>query len=123
MESFWLCKLGESGTVFFCCYLVCSYILLTPIENVYLQEETVEDFVVSGVDPLTVSLYQMDLDRTQFLLRSYLRIRLQKVVIIFCVFVRMFYLLCGNQECIFQLHIQKLEKCQMKAFWILRKVL
>lgn len=33
----------------------------------------------SGIDPLTVSLYQMDLDRTQFLLRSYLRIRLQKV--------------------------------------------
>lgn len=38
-----------------------------------------EEFTESGFDPLTVSLYQMDLDRTQFLLRSYLRIRLQKI--------------------------------------------
>lgn len=38
-----------------------------------------DEFVEGGTDPLTVSLYQMDLDRTQFLLRSYLRIRLQKV--------------------------------------------
>lgn len=38
-----------------------------------------EEFAESGTDPLTASLYQMDLDRTQFLLRSYLRIRLQKV--------------------------------------------
>ncbi|PON93166.1 GINS complex subunit Sld [Trema orientale] len=43
------------------------------------EEETVDEFAESGVDPLTVSLYQMDLDRTQFLLRSYLRIRLQKI--------------------------------------------
>ncbi|CAN4127632.1 unnamed protein product [Withania somnifera] len=42
-------------------------------------EETVEEFSKNGVDPLTVSLYQMDLDRTLFLLRSYLRTRLQKV--------------------------------------------
>lgn len=39
-----------------------------------------EEFEQSGMDPLTVSLYQMDLDRAQFLLRSYLRIRLQKVL-------------------------------------------
>lgn len=38
-----------------------------------------DDFSKTGVDPLTVSLYQMDLDRTMFLLRSYLRTRLQKV--------------------------------------------
>ena len=44
-----------------------------------LQEENVEQDAQSGIDPLNVSLYQMDLDRTQFLLRSYLRIRLQKV--------------------------------------------
>ncbi|KAK3205702.1 hypothetical protein Dsin_019748 [Dipteronia sinensis] len=43
------------------------------------MEETVEEFEDSGMDSLTVSLYQMDLDRAQFLLRSYLRIRLQKV--------------------------------------------
>ncbi|KAF3456372.1 hypothetical protein FNV43_RR01022 [Rhamnella rubrinervis] len=48
-------------------------------EQIQLMEETVEDFAESGIDPLTVSLYQMDLDRTQFLLRSYLRIRLQKI--------------------------------------------
>ena len=38
-----------------------------------------EEFAENGTDPLTVSFYQMDLDRTQFLSRSYLRIRLQKV--------------------------------------------
>ncbi|KAM2018819.1 hypothetical protein ACFX1T_021703 [Malus domestica] len=49
------------------------------IEQIQLMEETVEEFTESGIDPLTVSLYQMDLDRTQFLLRSYYRIRLQKI--------------------------------------------
>ncbi|TQE03202.1 hypothetical protein C1H46_011205 [Malus baccata] len=49
------------------------------IEQIQLMEETVEEFTESGIDPLTVSLYQMDLDRTQFLLISYYRIRLQKV--------------------------------------------
>ncbi|CAI9097026.1 OLC1v1033317C1 [Oldenlandia corymbosa var. corymbosa] len=48
-------------------------------EQIKLMEETVEEFTSSGVDPLTVSLYQMDLDRTLFLLRSYLRVRLQKI--------------------------------------------
>ncbi|GMP57122.1 hypothetical protein ACSBR2_013682 [Camellia fascicularis] len=48
-------------------------------EQIQLMEETVEESMTSGVDPLTVSLYQMDLDRTQFLLRSYIRIRLQKI--------------------------------------------
>lgn len=48
-------------------------------EQIQLMEETVEEFGENGTDPLTVSLYQMDLDRTQFLLRSYLRIRLQKI--------------------------------------------
>lgn len=44
-----------------------------------LQEETVDEPAESGHDPLIASLYQMDLDRAQFLLRSYLRVRLQKV--------------------------------------------
>lgn len=48
-------------------------------EQIQLMEETVEEFSKNGVDPLTVSLYQMDLDRTLFLLRSYLRTRLQKI--------------------------------------------
>jgi GINS complex subunit 4 len=43
------------------------------------QEETLDDFTDNGVDDLVVSLYQMDLDRSLFLLRSYLRLRLQKV--------------------------------------------
>ncbi|XP_050372566.1 DNA replication complex GINS protein SLD5-like isoform X2 [Argentina anserina] len=47
--------------------------------QIELVEENVEQDAQSGIDPLTVSLYQMDLDRTQFLLRSYLRIRLQKI--------------------------------------------
>ncbi|KAH9683878.1 DNA replication complex GINS protein SLD5 [Citrus sinensis] len=48
-------------------------------EQIQLMEETVEEYEESGMDPLTVSLYQMDLDRAHFLLRSYLRVRLQKV--------------------------------------------
>ncbi|CAI0543165.1 unnamed protein product [Linum tenue] len=44
-----------------------------------LQEQNVEASEADGEDPLTMSLYQMDLDRTQFLLRSYLRVRLQKI--------------------------------------------
>nr|XP_043621815.1 DNA replication complex GINS protein SLD5 [Erigeron canadensis]XP_043621816.1 DNA replication complex GINS protein SLD5 [Erigeron canadensis] len=48
-------------------------------EQIQLMEETVEDLMNSGEDPLTVSLYQMDIDRTLFLLRSYLRTRLQKI--------------------------------------------
>ncbi|PHT82133.1 hypothetical protein T459_15148 [Capsicum annuum] len=48
-------------------------------EQIQLMEETVEEFSKNSVDPLTVSLYQMDLDRTLFLLRSYLRTRLQKI--------------------------------------------
>ncbi|KAB1213824.1 DNA replication complex GINS protein SLD5 [Morella rubra] len=49
------------------------------IGQIQLTEETIEEFSSDGIDPLTVSLYQMDLDRTQYLLRSYLRIRLQKI--------------------------------------------
>ncbi|OAY56148.1 DNA replication complex GINS protein SLD5 [Manihot esculenta] len=48
-------------------------------EQIELVEQNVEMFEGDGIDPLTVSLYQMDLDRTQFLLRSYLRVRLQKI--------------------------------------------
>ncbi|GMP76299.1 hypothetical protein CsSME_00033039 [Camellia sinensis var. sinensis] len=43
------------------------------------HEETVDESMASGIDLLTVSLYQMELDRTLFLLRSYLRIHLQKI--------------------------------------------
>ncbi|KAG6582622.1 DNA replication complex GINS protein SLD5, partial [Cucurbita argyrosperma subsp. argyrosperma] len=48
-------------------------------EQIQLMEDTIEEYSRSGIDPLIVSLYQMDLDRTQFLLRSYIRIRLQKI--------------------------------------------
>ncbi|EYU29677.1 hypothetical protein ABFS82_07G004600 [Erythranthe guttata] len=48
-------------------------------QQIQLMEEMVDESSQNGVDPLTVSLYQMDLDRTMFLLRSYLRIRLQKI--------------------------------------------
>ncbi|XP_061360675.1 DNA replication complex GINS protein SLD5 isoform X1 [Gastrolobium bilobum] len=48
-------------------------------EQIQLVEETVEENSTGGSDPLSVSLYQMDLDRTLFLLRSYLRIRIQKI--------------------------------------------
>ncbi|XP_020596513.1 DNA replication complex GINS protein SLD5 isoform X1 [Phalaenopsis equestris] len=48
-------------------------------EQIQLLEETVEEFTENRSDDLVVSLYQMDLDRALFLLRSYLRIRLQKI--------------------------------------------
>lgn len=48
-------------------------------EQIQLVEETVDEPAESGHDPLIASLYQMDLDRAQFLLRSYLRVRLQKI--------------------------------------------
>ncbi|KAK7381744.1 hypothetical protein VNO80_00291 [Phaseolus coccineus] len=48
-------------------------------EQIQLMEETVEEKSSGGNNPLSVSLYQMDLDRTLFLLRSYLRIRIQKI--------------------------------------------
>ncbi|KAJ8641208.1 hypothetical protein MRB53_017902 [Persea americana] len=44
-----------------------------------VQEETVEELSGNASDDLIISLYQMDLDRTLFLLRSYLRVRLQKI--------------------------------------------
>ncbi|KAL5720709.1 hypothetical protein ACHQM5_013352 [Ranunculus cassubicifolius] len=48
-------------------------------KKIQKMEDTVAEYENNSTDPLTVSLYQMDLDRTQFLLRSYLRIRLQKI--------------------------------------------
>ncbi|XP_008791696.2 DNA replication complex GINS protein SLD5 [Phoenix dactylifera] len=54
-------------------------LVLRAREQIQLLEETLEEFTENGVDDLVVSLYQMDLDRTLFLLRSYLRIRLQKI--------------------------------------------
>lgn len=44
-----------------------------------VQEETLDDFTDSGVDDLVVSFYQMDLNHTLFLLRSYLCLHLQMV--------------------------------------------
>ena len=76
----------------------------------FLQEETIEEFSSSGIDPLTVSLYQMDLDRTQFLLRSYLRTRLQKVassssIVSLLVSLWMF---CGNLIGHFLFHLRRI---------------
>ncbi|XP_021730364.1 DNA replication complex GINS protein SLD5-like isoform X2 [Chenopodium quinoa] len=48
-------------------------------EQIQLMEETIEEFTRSGFDPLIVSIYQMDMDRAQYMLRSYLRTRLQKI--------------------------------------------
>ncbi|KAK3011227.1 hypothetical protein RJ639_012379 [Escallonia herrerae] len=44
----------------------------------YVQE-TVDELMENGVDPLNVSLMEMELERTLFLVKSYLRIRLQKI--------------------------------------------
>lgn len=48
-------------------------------EQIQLMEETIEEFTRNGFDPLIVSVYQMDMDRAQYMLRSYLRTRLQKI--------------------------------------------
>ncbi|RWR82567.1 DNA replication complex GINS protein SLD5 [Cinnamomum micranthum f. kanehirae] len=48
-------------------------------EQIQLLEETVEELSGNASDDLIISLYQMDLDRALFLLRSYLRVRLQKI--------------------------------------------
>ncbi|KAL5070919.1 hypothetical protein RYX36_021806 [Vicia faba] len=48
-------------------------------EQVELMEKTMEEKSTLGTDPLSVPLYQMDLDRTLFRLRSYLRIRILKI--------------------------------------------
>eukprot|EP01018_Ginkgo_biloba_P035226 Gb_14297 [translate_table: standard] len=48
-------------------------------EQIQLLEETIAENAKSGTDDLMLSLYRMDLDRTLFLLRSYLRIRIQKI--------------------------------------------
>ncbi|GAB4842995.1 hypothetical protein Ancab_012973 [Ancistrocladus abbreviatus] len=48
-------------------------------EQIQLMEDTIEEFTKGSFDPLILSIYQMDLDRAQYLLRSYLRIRLQKI--------------------------------------------
>ncbi|KAH8500965.1 hypothetical protein H0E87_015980 [Populus deltoides] len=67
-------------------------------EQIELAEQNVEISEANNIDPLTVSLYQMDLDRTQFLLRSYLRVRLQKVVsscvLLWCCLEIMLNLIC-----------------------------
>ncbi|TKY64381.1 DNA replication complex GINS protein SLD5 [Spatholobus suberectus] len=56
-----------------------SHLISRLKEQIQLMEETVEEKSSAATDPLSVSLYQMDVDRTLFLLRSYLRIRIQKI--------------------------------------------
>ncbi|KAK9672305.1 hypothetical protein RND81_12G091200 [Saponaria officinalis] len=48
-------------------------------EQIQLMEETIKEITGSGFDPLIVSIYQMDLNRALYLLKSYLRIRLHKI--------------------------------------------
>ncbi|KNA18509.1 hypothetical protein SOVF_070120 [Spinacia oleracea] len=48
-------------------------------EQIQLMEGTIEEITRNGFDPLIVSVYQMDMDRAQYMLRSYLRTRLQKI--------------------------------------------
>ncbi|OWM71093.1 DNA replication complex GINS protein SLD5 isoform X2 [Punica granatum] len=69
-----------------------THLIYRVSKQIELLEGTVDDFTEDGVDPLMISLYQMDLDRIQFLLRSYLRIRLQKIE------KYMFHLLLKKQE-------------------------
>ncbi|MCL7039936.1 hypothetical protein MKW94_027526 [Papaver nudicaule] len=49
------------------------------LKSAWRNEKASPAYAEDGKDALMVSLYQMDLDRTEFLLRSYLRTRIQKV--------------------------------------------
>ncbi|KAH9299352.1 hypothetical protein KI387_031034, partial [Taxus chinensis] len=60
--------------------LVCRHNLVQRArEQIQLMEDTIVASAESGADDLMQSLYRMDLDRTLFLLRSYLRTRLLKI--------------------------------------------
>ncbi|KAH6557444.1 hypothetical protein KP509_1Z114700 [Ceratopteris richardii] len=48
-------------------------------EQILLMEDTLSTFAGTSSDELTLSMYRMDIDRTTFLLRAYLRVRLQKI--------------------------------------------
>ncbi|KAL2650640.1 hypothetical protein R1flu_018768 [Riccia fluitans] len=48
-------------------------------EQIQLMEENIEAFATEIKDDLMLSLYRMDVNRTLFLLRSYLRARLSKI--------------------------------------------
>ncbi|OAE25531.1 hypothetical protein AXG93_1543s1480 [Marchantia polymorpha subsp. ruderalis] len=48
-------------------------------EQIQLMEENIEAFATEIKDDLMLSLYRMDVNRTLFLLRSYLRARLHKI--------------------------------------------
>eukprot|EP00250_Pteridium_aquilinum_P002321 c12518_g1_i1 orf=215-910(-) len=48
-------------------------------EQILLMEDTLSAFTGEASDELTLSMYRMDIDRTMFLLRAYLRIRLLKI--------------------------------------------
>ncbi|MCO5591751.1 hypothetical protein L7F22_045743 [Adiantum nelumboides] len=57
-----------------------DHLLLQRIrEQIHLMEDTLSAFIGAASDELTVSMYRMDIDRTMFLLRAYLRIRLLKI--------------------------------------------
>uniref|UniRef100_A0A803N2B0 DNA replication complex GINS protein SLD5 n=1 Tax=Chenopodium quinoa TaxID=63459 RepID=A0A803N2B0_CHEQI len=53
-----------------------SSLVLRSREQIQLMEETIEEFTKSGFDPLIVSIYQMDMDRAQYMcyenMKSYL---------------------------------------------------
>ena len=82
-----------SNYLCFCLHPALSFIFSNVIFMCF-QEETVEELSGNASDDLIISLYQMDLDRTLFLLRSYLRVRLQKVssTVLFIVFRPQSYL-------------------------------
>ncbi|CAN6468989.1 unnamed protein product [Victoria cruziana] len=48
-------------------------------EQVRSREDIIDNYSGGGTEDLMLSLFRMDLDRTLFILRSYLRIRLQKI--------------------------------------------
>ncbi|XP_071713934.1 DNA replication complex GINS protein SLD5 [Rutidosis leptorrhynchoides] len=56
-----------------------SSLVQTSRERIEEMEQIVDELVEKGEDPISVSLHQMDMDRTSFLLRSYLRTRLHKI--------------------------------------------
>ena len=61
-----------------CQWCTCDYSIL--LTSRLLQEDTLSSFSGDASDELQLSMYRMDIDRTMFLLRAYLRIRILKVI-------------------------------------------
>ncbi|KAI3986277.1 hypothetical protein MKX01_028558 [Papaver californicum] len=83
------------------------------IQNI---EDTVEASAKNGKDALTVSLYQMDLDMTEFLLRSYLRSITYLLFYQLRIFSFMFYYPCVLVQLVLHVYSGSVPEPQLDTF-------